>query len=152
MLREGTAGLDDVCVRRYLYPEPRVRAGLMLGRNRAATSCIDTSDGLSDAIQQIASASGVGAVIQAGLLPIEPSARAWFDAHGSQPAARAAAAGDDYELAFTVGPRSAGRLKAVIRHGGVPLTRVGVCTAGSGVVLEEDGLETAMLLGYKHFG
>src|SRR5688572_22789545 len=33
------------CVERYRRPEPRVRAGLLLGRNRAASSCMDLSDG-----------------------------------------------------------------------------------------------------------
>src|SRR5687767_11292887 len=54
------AGTHSVCVERYLRPEPRVRAGVLLGRNRAATSCIDVSDGLADAVRQVAEASGVG--------------------------------------------------------------------------------------------
>src|SRR5215510_11229562 len=33
------------CVARYLYPEARVKAGVLLGRNRAATACMDLSDG-----------------------------------------------------------------------------------------------------------
>src|SRR5207237_7625102 len=36
------------CIHRYLYPEPRVRLGMMLSRNRAATACMDLSDGLAD--------------------------------------------------------------------------------------------------------
>ena len=63
-------------VQRYLYPEPRLRAGLLLGRNRAATACMDLSDGLADAVHQLAEASGVGATIDGGALPIEPEARA----------------------------------------------------------------------------
>ena len=33
------------CRERYLRPQPRVRAGMLLGRNRAASACMDTSDG-----------------------------------------------------------------------------------------------------------
>ena len=42
---QSPVGSQAACVERYLRPEPRVRAGLLLGRNRAATSCIDLSDG-----------------------------------------------------------------------------------------------------------
>src|SRR5947199_10700677 len=35
---------------RYLRPEPRVRLGLLLGRNRAASACVDLSDGLADGV------------------------------------------------------------------------------------------------------
>src|SRR5262245_2597501 len=43
----------DPCVVRYLRPQPRVRAGMLLGRNRAASSCMDVSDGLGDCVRQV---------------------------------------------------------------------------------------------------
>ena len=46
----------------FLRPDPRVRLGLLLGRNAAASSCVDLSDGLADAVRQVAAASGVGAI------------------------------------------------------------------------------------------
>ena len=90
---EQTGPAQD-CVRRYLYPEPRVRLGMLLARNRAATACMDLSDGLADAAHQIAAASGVGMTIEAAALPIDAAARAWFEANGRDPivAARLAAA------------------------------------------------------------
>ncbi len=91
---------------RYLYPEPRVRLGLLLARNRAASASIDLSDGLADGVHRIAAASGVGAVIEAEALPIDPGARAWFEARGLDPVAEAMTAGDDYELLITVRPRA----------------------------------------------
>src|SRR6185369_755187 len=54
---------------RYLRPAPRVRAGILLGRNRAASSCMDLSDGLADAARQICDASGVGITLDAASLP-----------------------------------------------------------------------------------
>ena len=53
------------CVARYRRPEPRARIGALLGRNRAASACMDTSDGLADAITQVCQASGTGATIDA---------------------------------------------------------------------------------------
>ena len=67
-LRDGRAdaGLDmHPCEARYLRPQPRVRAGVVVGRNRAASSCMDLSDGLADAVRQVAEASGVGMNIDA---------------------------------------------------------------------------------------
>jgi hypothetical protein len=50
---------NDPNDQKFLRPEPRVRAGVLLGRNRAASACIDLSDGLADGLRQIAGASGV---------------------------------------------------------------------------------------------
>ena len=91
----------DDCRLRYRRPEPRVRLGVALGRNRAAHACIDLSDGLADAVRQLAAASGTGARIEADALPIHPEARAWLDADGLDPVATALQSGEDYELAFT---------------------------------------------------
>src|SRR5262245_6211499 len=40
-------GAMEPLVHHFLYPTPRVRAGILLGRNRAATACMDLSDGLA---------------------------------------------------------------------------------------------------------
>ncbi len=53
------------CVARHRRPEPRARLGALLGRTRAARACMDLSDGLADAVRQIAEASGAGAKIDA---------------------------------------------------------------------------------------
>ena len=124
----------ELCTRRYLYPEPRVRLGLLLSRNRAASASIDLSDGLADGVRRIAEASGVGAVIDADALPIDPRVRAWFEARGLDPVAEAMTAGDDYELLVTVRPRTRRRLAAAKRCD-VPLTRIGTCTEGRAAVL-----------------
>ena len=68
--RRGDVGRVQPAVVRYLQPEPRMRFGLIAGRTRAASACMDLSDGLADAVRQIAGASGTGAVIEAEALPI----------------------------------------------------------------------------------
>ncbi len=72
----------ESCANRYLYPEPRVRMGLALGRNRVASACMDLSDGLADGVRQIAEASGVGIIVDADAMPVDEQARAWFNARG----------------------------------------------------------------------
>jgi thiamine-monophosphate kinase len=142
----------DPCAARYLYPEPRARLGLALARNRAATACIDLSDGLGDAVGRIAEASGVGAVIDAGAVPIEPDAARWFAEQGQDPVLAALAGGDYYELLFTVRPRLRGRLLAARRHGKAVITKVGICTAERSLVLRRaSGVEEPVPGGYTHF-
>src|SRR4029077_7685759 len=71
MLEESGAVASEVCTMRYLYPEPRVRFGQLVARNRAASACVDLSDGLADAVQRLARASGGGAGGGGGALPSE---------------------------------------------------------------------------------
>jgi thiamine-monophosphate kinase len=137
---------------RYLRPDPRVRLGMMLGRNQAATSCMDLSDGLADGTRQIAQASGVGIAIDADALPVDPAARAWFETLGRDPVIEAIAGGDDYELLFTVSPRRQGRLRAVTRLvRGLRLTRIGVVTGDAALVVRRNGREDALPAGFAHF-
>jgi thiamine-monophosphate kinase len=121
------------CVERYLFPQPRTKAGVLLGRNRAATACMDLSDGLADGIRQIAEASAVGMTIERSAIPVQPEARSWFDSRNTDPVVEALAGGDDYELIFTASPRLRGRLRAVARHAGVGITRIGSCVEGSAI-------------------
>jgi thiamine-monophosphate kinase len=153
MLREKVP-TGQTCVERYLYPAPRVRLGMQLGRNRAASAAIDLSDGLGDGVHRLAEASKVGAVIESEALPIEPAARAWFADAGLDPVVEALTAGDDYELLFTVRPRTGRRLNTSKRLGGAPLTRIGRCTEPGAVLLTAaDGARRELPRhGYAHFG
>jgi thiamine-monophosphate kinase len=141
-------------IRRYLYPEPRVRTGVLLGRSRAATACMDLSDGLADAVTQVAEASGVGAIIEAAALPVDAETRAWFVSTGVDEVTAAVRGGDDYELLITARPKSRRRLLAA-RAGGAPLTRIGVCTPERDVRLRRDvggtAYETPLPAGFSHF-
>jgi thiamine-monophosphate kinase len=149
-----TADLES-CMTRYLYPQARVKAGVLLGRNRAATACMDLSDGLADGIRQIAEASHVGMTIDRAGIPVDPAARTWFESHRVDPVTEALSGGDDYELVFTASPKLGGRLRAVARHGGVAITRIGCCTKGSTVELtgNVDGQNASEPLprGFGHF-
>jgi len=138
---------------RYLRPDPRVRLGVLLGRNQAATACMDLSDGLADGLRQISRASGMGMAIDAQALPIDPAARAWFEARGSDPLVEGVAGGDDYELLFTVSPRRQRRLRAVVRLArGLVVTRIGVVTRDGAIVLQRDGRDEKLPESFAHFG
>jgi thiamine-monophosphate kinase len=140
------------CIDRYLRPIPRVRAGMLLGRNRAATSCMDLSDGLADAVRQVAEASNVGMTIDATALPIPECAREWHGQNGGTAIDMALTGGDDYELLFTVRPSQRGRLRGVRRQvGDLPITRIGVVTRHHDLLLKGHGPARELPHGYEHF-
>jgi thiamine-monophosphate kinase len=137
---------------RYFWPEPRVRLGLQLGRQQAATSCMDLSDGLADGVRQLADANGVGIEIDADALPIDAGTRTWFESRGEDPVSEAVIGGDDYELLLTVSPRRQGRLRAVARTvKGLALTRIGIVTGDERLVLRRGSHRETMPQGFQHF-
>lgn len=135
---------------RHLRPTPRVEWGQTLGRERLATAMIDLSDGLSSDLAHLCRESGVGAFVDASLLPCDPliegAQEKSFDA-----LALALHGGEDYELLFTARPRKAARLPR--RLGGVALTEIGeVVAASEGIKLLRNGrAEPLRPSGYEHF-
>jgi thiamine-monophosphate kinase len=137
---------------RYLHPDPRIRAGLLLGRNRAASSCMDLSDGLADGLRQVAAASGVGMSIDASALPVSEEVVKWHAQHGGDPQGTVLGGGDDYELLFTVRPSQRGRLRMVRQQlGNLPVTRIGVVTKGSDIVVTTADGPRPLPQGFEHY-
>jgi thiamine-monophosphate kinase len=138
-------------IERYLRPDPRVRLGVLLGRNRAASACMDLSDGLADAVRQVAAASGVGITIDEDALPVAAAVRRWHQAQGSDVTAAVLQGGDDYELLFTARASYAGRLRAVASAGGVSVTRIGEVTRDRSLTVRTGTGETPLPEGFEHF-
>ena len=113
---------------------------------------MDLSDGLGDAVAQLAAESGTGARVDAAALPLHPGARDWFSATGD-PIAPCISGGDDYELLFAVPHKFRGRFRTVVGHArGVPITRIGELTADRQVLLVRDGVTEPLPAGFAHFG
>jgi thiamine-monophosphate kinase len=139
----------DVLIDRLNRPVPRLSAGLAL-RGRAS-ACLDVSDGLLADLGHLCTASGVGAEIDAALLPCSPALLGSFD----ETAVRdfALSGGDDYELCFTVPAAHAADVQIDLARLGCGATRIGRIVAGEGVrVREADGswLEPSRQ-GWDHF-
>lgn len=142
---------DAACIARYTAPVPRLRESWAMARQGAARAAIDLSDGLADAVAQLASASSIGAIIEADALPLEPGARRWFEARGQDPVTAALGASDDYELLFAVGPKSGGRLRAARGSFATHLTRIGVLTAAPALILRQHDIDAPLPVGFEHF-
>jgi thiamine-monophosphate kinase len=125
---------------------------MLLGRNRAATACMDLSDGLADGVRQVAEASNVGITLDAETLPVTDDVRRWHDARRRQPLEAAISGGDDYELLFTVRPAHRGRLRAVQRLlGGLSMTPIGMVTKERGLVVRYSDGSRDLPRGFEHF-
>ena len=157
MLRAGPHAATDAsqrgCVERYRRPTPRTRLGRAVAQARAARAAMDLSDGLADAVRQVAEASACGAVIDATALPIDPGARRWWEERGEDPVARALGGGDDYELLFAVPSKWRGRLRHARRHAAdPPLTRIGVLTGTRDeYVVVREGRRELLTGGFEHW-
>jgi thiamine-monophosphate kinase len=88
---------------RHLKPEPRVNEALALvAACKGRGSLMDASDGLADALSQIAQASGVGMEIDLASIPLAPELSAVAARLGLDPYALAFFGGEDYELVATM--------------------------------------------------
>jgi thiamine-monophosphate kinase len=134
--------------KRFLYPSPRLALGECL--RGYASACIDVSDGLLGDAAKLARASGCGAEIVFGDVPVSEQL---VSTVGEQRARELAlTGGDDYELCFSVPPSEVDKL----RHN-LPPQRWGYCCIGTlreapGTVVTSGGnvIEFSHS-GYDHF-
>lgn len=138
---------------RLQQPWPRLAAGPAL--RPLASAGIDVSDGLIADLGHICRASGVGAIVEEGRLPLSAAARATAGAAGLNMLEAALYGGDDYELCVTVPPAAlAAAQRAVAASEFLGLTPIGRIVAEPGIRLQ--GVDGALhaphaQVGYRHF-
>ena len=140
LLKGATIGLDETAraslVDRYRVPQPPV--AFVQDLCAVAHASVDISDGLIADLGHIAQASCVRIVVQGEDVPLSPVLKALW---GTDTLARAVAAGDDYQIAFTAPQGFDG-----------PFTCIGQVEAGEGVSLIVNGHEVVIPQpGYRHF-
>ena len=129
---------------RHFYPEPRIELGRILRERGLASSMIDTSDGLSVDLAHLCEESGVGAELDAALIP---------RARVGKPAREvdlelALHGGEDYELLFTSPPGK--RVPSQI--GGVAMTQIGCITRGHKIFVSKANVAYELQpRGWEHF-
>jgi thiamine-monophosphate kinase len=112
---------------------------------------IDISDGLSSDLNHLCAASGVGAIIDSSLLPIDHQVVELCGRRALDPLQLALHGGEDFELLFTVRPSDVGRLPRKVD--GTPITRIGeIRVQDDGVKISERGrIWDLHPGGWKHF-
>ncbi|QWT20384.1 thiamine-phosphate kinase [Bacillus sp. NP157] len=148
-LAEADATPYATLVERLNRPTPRVSAGQAL--RGKASACIDISDGLVADLGHICKQSGVGAEIDAAMLPRSSAMLTHF--HDADAIDFALSGGDDYELCFTVPFDKANDVAADLARVGGGATRIGRIVEGSGVRVIDASGEARMPSrdGWNHF-
>ena len=137
---------------RHLRPEPRIAEALALHGVASIHAMIDISDGLTSDLGHILEESGkLGAILDAGAIPIHPDAHAACAEDGRTPLDHALNDGEDFELCLVVPPEAAVLL---IHAPPAPalVHRVGIISAGPGLWLGwPDGLRSPLATrGFDH--
>jgi thiamine-monophosphate kinase len=143
-----SAAHRDYLLQRYRLPDPPVRFGPQL--RSLASAAIDVSDGLIADLGHVADASGVRIVLEGPLVPRSEALEALWPGD----VARAATAGDDYQIAFTAPPARVTQIHDGARDaGGIQVSRIGRVEKGRGMaLLDAQGREIAVPKpGFTHF-
>ena len=149
-LRDGApAAEQNAYLRARLErPTPRVALGrLLLGHANAA---IDVSDGLIADLGHMCQASGVGARVELGRLPLSKAVGAECETGNWQ---HALAGGDDYELLFSVAASQVDAVVSACQRAGQQIQEIGRLDDEPGIVLVyPDGRQSKELPdGFDHF-
>ncbi|WP_421786478.1 thiamine-phosphate kinase [Hyphobacterium sp.] len=129
------AAQRDALNERYLLPQPRHELAAALRGNISAA--IDISDGLIADAGHVAAASGLGLRLHLTQLPLSDAAKSWVNAEDDPVEALVtlASRGDDYELLFCAPVSRRDAIAQASNKAGVPVTRVGTCHSGEGVLM-----------------
>src|SRR4029434_4419318 len=102
---EAVTGLPtEGVLARYRRPHPRLREAQYLRRHARLHSLLDISDGLSSDLHHICEASGVGAQLEAGCMPIAAEVQQGGTVLQADPLTFALHGGEDFELCLTAPP------------------------------------------------
>ena len=114
---------------------------------------MDLSDGLSSDLLEICCASGVAAVIDRSLLPVDPRAAGLARASGGDPVELALHGGEDYQLLLAIAPDELDEARELTRVFGATLTPVGRLVEGEPQLrlLDAEGERPLAPAGHDHF-
>jgi thiamine-monophosphate kinase len=135
---------------KHLSFTPRVREATLLHERYGIHAMIDISDGLAADLGHILDASGCGAILSSGKIPISEAARQC--AKAGRVLESALYDGEDFELLMTLDPHAAGQLLAD-QPLDVPIACIGEITEAKDYLLQaEDGAVVPIeRRGYDHF-
>lgn len=142
-----------VLERAHLDPVAQVGLGRLLATSGMVRAMMDLSDGLATDLAHLCQESGVGAEVDADLLPISDELLQAARELGHDPLHWALSGGEDYGLLFVAPADAAEELTRLVAAAGGPvISRVGRITAGSSVLLVSNGRRQDIAYqGYDHF-
>ena len=153
ILLDGLKTPEDLRVRlveSVYMPRARVNAGIALATSGAATSSMDSSDGLAVSLYDLQKSSGNGFRLTS--VPLTRDAEKFAELHNLDRAALALYGGEEYELVFTDKPDMVEEARKALRSAGADLIELGVVTKNRKIIYVEDGVEKPVGKGgWEHF-
>jgi thiamine-monophosphate kinase len=141
------------CLRAQLDPRPPLALARSVAERGIARAGMDLSDGLSLDLAEMCGRGGVGAVIEAGAVPVDPRAAGLERARGGDALGLALHGGEDYELLLAVEPGAVGEIGELARVWGVEVAAVGEFVEGEPALRLRDAQGERPLApeGHDHF-
>jgi thiamine-monophosphate kinase len=147
---EAPNGLEEPLLGSVYTPRARVDEGVALADSGAASSSIDSSDGLAMSLHDLSRSSGVGFRLDS--LPVSQKAQAFAEYVGLDARDLALYGGEEYELVFTVKPHAMNEAVDSLKSVGCEPLVIGEVTASRRIVFMEEGVErTVGKSGWDHF-
>lgn len=130
-------------------PRARLAVGLAVAESCAATSSMDSSDGLAFTLNELAGASHVGLAIDS--LPISENALEFARTNNLNPRDLALFGGEEYEIIYTVKEERWEDAQRAVRGVKGELLRIGKVVGGHGVTIRDGSAEiTVPAKGWEH--
>ena len=131
-----------------LKPKSRIKFGIHA--SRYFTSSMDSSDGLSSTLNEMASQSKKKFVIEK--IPFTKEIEQFAKNHKMDLRDLVFNGGEEYEIVFTIHPKNLSQIRKIAEKFRVSLIEIGRVESGNGVCLQsEDSQETIRDKGWKHF-
>ncbi len=137
-------------VRAVYTPQARLNEGLALAQTRAATSSIDSSDGLAWSLHEISRASNVGFLIDN--LPVAQEATQFAEIHRLDLTELCLYGGEEYELLVTIKPEEWEKTMKAVEQVGASLIKIGIVTKQKDLLLKTERKTIPIeARGWEHF-
>lgn len=151
-LLDGILSVEEIAglLRQFTHTQPMIALGQRLAESGICTASMDNTDGLSQALTEIADAAGVALHVDADALTLAPPVLRVAKALGLAAVELAMSAGADFSLVGTLqGPWSTEAARARL---GNEITVIGRAEPGSGVHLRTpEGTQTIRAAGWNYY-
>ncbi len=137
--RSGKRKVENYALNRHIHPLARLEESWTLVKQTGSMGAMmDASDGLADALVQLARASSVGLMMELGSIPIHEQTKKIAAEAGVDPMDWALYGGEDYELVACIDANVWGEWRKQGSKGN-PFVPIGVVTDGKSIELTRYG-------------
>ncbi len=139
-------------IERHLYPQARVREGMLLQKSGMLSAMLDVSDGLASDVTRLAEKSKVGFEIHVAKIAPIKNFKSLCSKIKAKPLEFIVNSGEEYELLFTVKKSYTSFFINFLRKNKIDATCIGQATARKGIrYFDEQGLSLSIKPSVHHF-